>query len=72
MLAACNNGQGQPYHGKPMEKVMEKITSIEQLEQVYGQPVERALWKEIDHINPHYRQFIEASPFLILATFGEK
>ncbi|MCJ8274282.1 MAG: pyridoxamine 5'-phosphate oxidase family protein, partial [Psychrosphaera sp.] len=51
---------------------MEKITSIEQLEQVYGQPVERALWKEIDHINPHYRQFIEASPFLILATFGEK
>jgi PPOX class probable FMN-dependent enzyme len=52
-------------------RFMEKITSIEQLEQVYGQPVERALWKEIEHINDHYRQFIEASPFLILASFGE-
>jgi PPOX class probable FMN-dependent enzyme len=51
---------------------LDKITSLEQLEQVYGQPVERALWKEIDHINDHYRQFIEASPFLILATYGEK
>lgn len=51
---------------------MEKIDSIEQLEQVYGKTVERALWKEIDHINDHYRQFIEASPFLILATYGEK
>jgi PPOX class probable FMN-dependent enzyme len=51
---------------------LDKITSIEQLEQVYGQTVERALWKEIDHINDHYRQFIEASPFLIMATYGEK
>ena len=51
---------------------MDKITSIASLEQVYGKPVERALWKEIDHINDHYRQFIEASPFLILATHGEK
>jgi PPOX class probable FMN-dependent enzyme len=51
---------------------MDKVQTLEQLEQVYGQPVERALWKEIDHINHHYRQFIEASPFLILATYGEK
>ncbi len=42
------------------------------LEEIYGQPVERSLWKEIDHINEHYRQFIEASPFLILATYGDK
>ena len=51
---------------------MKKITSLEMLEDVYGQPVERALWKEIDRINDHYRQFIEASPFLILATSGDK
>ena len=42
------------------------------LEELYGKPVERALWKEIDHINKHYQQFIEASPFLIMATYGEK
>jgi PPOX class probable FMN-dependent enzyme len=55
-----------------MNKNIKKITSLEILEDVYGQPVERALWKEIDHINDHYRQFIEASPFLILATSGDQ
>ena len=39
---------------------MKKIISLEMLENLYGQPVERALWKEIDHINDHYQQFIEA------------
>ena len=51
---------------------MHTITSAEELEKIYSAPVDRALWKEIDHINAHYQQFIEASPFLILATFGEK
>ena len=51
---------------------MTKITSMAMLKAHYGDAVnERSLWKEIDHINEHYRQFIEASPFLILATYGE-
>ncbi|AEF54171.1 pyridoxamine 5'-phosphate oxidase family protein [Marinomonas posidonica] len=50
---------------------METIKTLDALEEIYGQPVERSLWKEIDHINPHYRAFIEKSPFLILATYGE-
>ncbi len=49
---------------------MKTITSITELETLYGQPTDLALWKEIDHINAHYRQFIEQSPFLILATQG--
>ena len=50
---------------------MQKIDSIEMLEAIYNSPVgERSIWKEIDHINALYRQFIEASPFLILATHG--
>ena len=52
---------------------MDKITSLEMLESVYSRPVsERSMWKEIDHINEHYRQFIEASPFLLIATSGER
>ena len=52
---------------------MQKIDSIEMLETIYSAPVEeRSIWKEIDHINELYRQFIEASPFLILATYGDK
>jgi hypothetical protein len=50
---------------------MEKITTLAQLENRYGKPLDRALWKEIDYINEHYRKFIEHCPFLILATTGE-
>ena len=51
---------------------MHKIDSLEKLEQIYTNPVpERSIWKEIDHVNALYRQFIEASPFLILASSGE-
>ncbi len=52
---------------------MQKITSLEMLQQRYASPVsERAIWKEIDHIDDLYRPFIEASPFLILSTHGER
>ncbi len=51
---------------------MNKIQSLEELEKIYGTPVPGSLWKEIDHINGHYRLFIESSPFIILATQGDK
>jgi hypothetical protein len=47
-----------------------EITSIEALETLYGQPSGGAVSKEIDYIHPHYRAFIEAAPFVILATVG--
>lgn len=46
------------------------ITSIEQLEAIYGEPHGGALVKEIDHVNAHYRVLIEASPFCAVATSG--
>ena len=52
---------------------MQKIDSLDSLSQRYdGEVGERSLWKEIDHIDPLYRRFIEASPFLILSTYGSK
>ncbi len=56
---------------KPKASQLKSINSLEQLAQVYGDAVPAALWKEIDYINDHYRQFIEKSPFLVLATIGE-
>jgi hypothetical protein len=51
---------------------MPKLDSLESLQQNYGGAVgERSLWKEIDHVNELYRKFIEASPFLILASCGD-
>jgi PPOX class probable FMN-dependent enzyme len=47
-----------------------KVTSVDALEALYGPPVDIALTKEIDHISDHYRAFVEASPFVALATVG--
>lgn len=46
------------------------LTSIEELEALYGQPHERSIRKEIPYVNDCYRAFIEQSPFIVLATAG--
>ena len=46
------------------------ITTEAQLEQMYGEIHPPARVKEIDHVNAHYRAFIEAAPFFALATSG--
>ena len=47
-----------------------EVTSIAQLEAIYGQPSGAAVWKEIDHVNAEYGAFIEASPFFVLSSCG--
>src|SRR3954470_24893842 len=47
-----------------------RVTSIAQLEALYGQPAGAAVFKEIDHVNAEYRAFIEAAPFFALASSG--
>jgi hypothetical protein len=46
------------------------VTSVEQLEAIYGQASGAAVVKEIDHVSAEYRTFIEASPFFVLASNG--
>ena len=46
------------------------VTSIEQLEQIYGQPYGPSIVKEADRVTAPYRAFIEAAPFFALATGG--
>lgn len=50
---------------------MTTVTTIEQLEAIYGMPAEPSLVKETDHITPDYARYIAASPFAVLATAGE-
>ena len=52
------------------EAQMDTIETVEALEALYGQPGETSLVKELDHIIPEYAAFIEASPFVALATVG--
>lgn len=39
---------------------------------LYGEPLERAVRKQLNHIDEHCRAFIAASPFLILGTQGSR
>jgi PPOX class probable FMN-dependent enzyme len=49
---------------------MDVIGSIEQLEALYGTPLEASIVKEVPRITPHYAALIAASPFVALATGG--
>src|SRR3954447_26180026 len=53
-----------------MPDTAHRITSIDELEALYGLPSGPAVFKEIDHVNAQYRAFIEAAPFFALATVG--
>ena len=47
-----------------------RITTAEQLDALYGAPVGGSLIKEIGYISESYRKFIEAAPFVVVATSG--
>ncbi len=53
-----------------MKKMSHLITTEAELEVIYGQPAGAAVIKELGHISGHYRHFIEASPFVVVATSG--
>jgi uncharacterized protein len=46
------------------------VTTMEQLERLYGEKMPTSVIKEIDHINAGYRKLIEAAPFVAIATSG--
>ena len=49
---------------------MHRITTLEQLEALYGEPVQAAVAKEIDYISDHYKAFVDKAPFVVVATVG--
>ncbi|SMF02268.1 hypothetical protein SAMN06265365_14329 [Tistlia consotensis] len=48
----------------------QRITTEAELDALYGAPVPAAVTKELDHIAPFYRTFIEKAPFVLIATAG--
>lgn len=49
---------------------MSTVKNIEELEALYGKPVSASLTKVVNVLTPLYRQWINASRFLILSTVG--
>lgn len=58
---------GTPTHGGDATDV---IATVDQLAALYDAPIPVALTKELDRITEHYRAYIEAAPFMVLATSG--
>ena len=48
----------------------QRVTNIEALEAIYGQPAGRSVSKEVDRLTGNYRRLVEAAPFAVLATVG--
>lgn len=48
------------------------VTSVEELQALYGAPAERAARKELAGLDEHCRAFIAAAPFVALATSSER
>ena len=47
------------------------ITTLEQLRAIYAQPAERAVKKQLDHLDAYCQRIIALSPFCVIATAGE-
>src|SRR6185437_1607565 len=46
------------------------VTTLEQLDALYGEKSPNSVAKEIDHLSDGYRKLIEAAPFVAIATGG--
>jgi uncharacterized protein len=65
---------GSPSSGEEMDFSARKgglISTVESLEELCGKPGWVALASDTDRIIPKYRNFIEASPYVTIATVGE-
>jgi len=47
-----------------------RITTLAELEALYGPPIPSSLTKVTDRLTPEYRALVEAAPFCVLATAG--
>jgi hypothetical protein len=46
------------------------IRTVEELDALYDVPVPTSIIKEVDHITPLHREYVDASPFVLIASSG--
>jgi PPOX class probable FMN-dependent enzyme len=46
------------------------VETLDELHRLYGEPVPSSITKEVDRLTPLHQRYIEASPFVLLATAG--
>ena len=50
--------------------MIDRVSSVADLEALYGEASPTSIRKETDHLTPEYRAFVEASPFVLVASAG--
>src|SRR6478672_13500436 len=70
ITAASWRGSSGASAGRGRAATMSVITTIEQLEALYGFPNDASTVKVADGVTPPYRALIESSPFAAIATSG--
>jgi uncharacterized protein len=46
------------------------IRTVEELDALYDVPVTTSIIKEVDHLTPLHREYVDASPFVLIASSG--
>ena len=46
------------------------IHTVEELDALYDVPVTTSIIKEVDHLTPLHREYVDASPFVLIASSG--
>src|SRR4029077_4234566 len=46
------------------------IRAVEELDALYDVPVTTSVIKEVDHLTPLHREYVDASPFVLIAPSG--
>jgi uncharacterized protein len=49
---------------------MTTVRTVDELQALYGEPVASSIKKEIDHLTDLHRAYVDASPFVVVATSG--
>jgi uncharacterized protein len=66
MYAVANPEQERAMANQVVEQ--NDVINKTELRELYGEPAENAVKKQLDHLDKHCRAFIALSPFLVLAT----
>jgi len=48
------------------------VRDAKTLRELYGEPHDAAIAKQVDYLHPLYREFIRVAPFVVLATAGSE
>ncbi|MBV9016514.1 MAG: pyridoxamine 5'-phosphate oxidase family protein, partial [Alphaproteobacteria bacterium] len=63
-----HSSRGPPSDARPKEASVDIIEDIADIREIYGEPMERTVKKQLPRLEKHSRAFIALSPFLVIAS----